>query len=302
MEASDTLPRPGVAQVLAPGLRRVLAPNPSPMTGPGTFTHILGEGRVAVIDPGPADSVHLAALRAALAPGERVEVILVTHPHLDHSPLARPLAEATGAPVAGFGPPTAGRSPLMQRLASEAGLGGGEGVDLTFAPDVTLTEGERLSGAWGEITVLHTPGHFAGHLCFGWAGELFCGDQVMGWAPSLVSPPDGDMGCYMASLARLAAEGWHRLHPTHGASINDPAARIAELVAHRRGREATILAALSTGESDLATLTDRVYVDTPATLLPAARRNLLAHLIDLAERNLVEAQPGPSPAAHFALR
>lgn len=280
--------RPGEVQRLAPGLRVVLAPNPSPMTLNGTNSYILGEGRVAVIDPGPADPGHLAALLAGLAPGETVSHILVTHAHLDHSPLARPLAEATGAPVLAFGDASAGRSALMERLAAEGGIEGGEGVDAGFTPDIALADGAEIAGDGFRLTAIHTPGHFGNHLSFRWGDAVFCGDHVMGWASSLVSPPDGDMGAYMASLARLAGLGARRLYSGHGDPVDDAAGRIAELAAHRRAREAAIRAALCEGPAGAADLARRIYTDTPPALLRAASRNVLAHLLDLTERKLAE--------------
>lgn len=284
---------------LPSGLRAVAAGNASTMTGPGTTTYLLGETEIAVIDPGPDDPAHLQAILAALPPGARVTAILVSHPHLDHSALAPALAHATGAPVQAFGPAGSGRTALMRRLAAEGLEGGGEGVDRGFRPDLTLAEGDRVTGAGWALEVLHMPGHMGEHLCFAWGDVLFSGDHVMGWAPSLVSPPEGDMGAYMAGLARLQARDWRLMLPTHGPAIRDPAARLAELVAHRRGREAQILAAVRAGAEDLAQITARAYPGLAAALLPAASRNALAHLIDLAERSLITADPLPLPQARF---
>lgn len=302
MQAADGkgLGAPSAALDL-PGLRAVLAQNPSPMTGPGTTTFLLGQGAVTVIDPGPDDPAHLAAILGALAPGERISAILVTHPHRDHSALVPALQSATGAPSFGFGPAGTGRSALMDRLAA-AGLTGGEGVDAGFTPDLVLADGDRIDTSAGPLEALHTPGHMGAHLAFAWGEVLFSGDHVMGWAPSLVSPPEGDMGAYMASLARLAARDWRLILPAHGAPIATPAARLAELTAHRLGREAQVLAALAQGHDRLETITADAYAGTPPALLPAASRNALAHLIDLASRNLVEADPLPLPGARFRLR
>jgi len=287
--------------VLEPGLRRVLAPNPAPMTHTGTNTYILGAGQVAVIDPGPAMPDHLTAILAALAPGEVVTHIFVTHSHADHSPLARPLSRATGAPVIAFGDAGAGRSPLMATLAA-GGLTGGEGIDTEFRPDALLADGQTVaSGGW-SLRGIHTPGHLGNHICLAWGDRIFSGDHVMGWASSLVSPPDGDMGAYMRSLDRLAAEMAARLYPGHGAPVDDPAARIAFLSAHRRGREAQVLAALAEGAADAASLARRIYTDTPPALIPAAARNVLAHLIDLKDRNRVTCEGLPGPDAQFSVR
>ncbi|MGR3378597.1 MBL fold metallo-hydrolase [Salipiger abyssi] len=280
----DFRPRPGQPEELAPGLRRILAPNPSPMTLRGTNSYLLGTRGLAVIDPGPDDPAHLDALLAALRPGQHITHILVTHAHIDHSPLARPLSEATGAPVLAFGDATAGRSEAMQALAESGMMGGGEGVDADFAPDEILADGARVAGDGWTLDALHTPGHFGNHLAFAWEDALFCGDLVMGWASSLVSPPDGDLTDFMASLARLSAHPWRVLHSGHGAPVDAPAKRLAALRDHRLMRERQILAALDEGPADATELTARIYTDIPPALRPAAARNVLAHLIDLHAR------------------
>jgi glyoxylase-like metal-dependent hydrolase (beta-lactamase superfamily II) len=289
------------AVTLEPGLRRVLAPNPSPMTFRGTNTYILGSGgEVAVIDPGPAMAEHRAAILAALAPGERIGAILLTHSHLDHSPLAGDLAERSGAPVLAAGPSDWGRSAVMRALAETGALGGGEGVDEGFAPTAQIAEGDSVSGDWGEIEVVATPGHMANHLSFGWRGALFSGDMVMGWSTSLVSPPDGDMSAFMGSLARLAGRSDRIYHPGHGDPVTEPLARVAELVAHRRAREAQILAALAqVGGATAEDLARAIYTDVAAGLIPAATRNVLAHLIDLWSRNEIGCDGAVTPAARF---
>lgn len=285
---------------LEPGLRRLTAPNPSPMTFRGTNTYLLGQGEVAVIDPGPDHPDHMAAILAALHPGERIGAILVTHSHRDHSPLARPLAQATGAPVLAAGPSDWGRSPMMRALAEAGGIGGGEGVDPDFTPDRQIVEGDRLSGGWGEIAVLETPGHMANHLSFVWNGAVFSGDLVMGWSTSLVSPPDGDMGAFMASCRRLAGRSDRVFHPGHGDPIPDPQARTTELITHRLSREAQILDALHVASpATAADLARRIYADLAPSLWPAAERNVLAHLLDLSERNAVEPLDPPSATARF---
>ncbi len=270
-------------------LQLVTAPNPSPLTGTGTNTWIIAsDGEVAVIDPGPAIPSHLQAIAGAVGQGGRLAAILVTHAHLDHSQAAPDLAAASGAPVLAFGPAGAGQRPQMAALAA-AGLTSAEGLDLAFRPDRCLADGERLRLGALEIEALHTPGHSASHLAFACGDLLFSGDHVMGWATSLVSPPDGDMGAYMASLRRLQGRDWRRMLPGHGPAIETPAARLAELIAHRRGREEAVLQALAEGPADAATLARAIYDETPAALLPAAARNVLAHLIDLEERKLVAA-------------
>jgi glyoxylase-like metal-dependent hydrolase (beta-lactamase superfamily II) len=293
--------RGGVTMV-EPGLRLIVAPNPSPMTYTGTNTWLVGRGEVVVIDPGPAIDAHLAAILGALGPDERIAQILVTHSHSDHSPLAAPLAEATGASVLAAGPSDWGRRPAMAALAATGDIGGGEGVDAAFAPDRQIAEGDVLAGGWGEIGVLETPGHMANHLSFTWNGALFSGDLVMGWSTSLVSPPDGDMTAFMASVERLAARGDRIYYPGHGEAVTAPQARATELLAHRRAREAQIIAALrATGPASAPELATRIYTDLAPALLPAAARNVLAHLINLEERNLTEPLDPPAAAMRFQI-
>ena len=298
-EMMKDAPPVGVMEALEPGIRRLLAPNPSPMTYWGTNTYVVGEGRVAVIDPGPADPMHLRAILDGLAPGETISHILVTHAHLDHSPLARPLAEATGAPVMAYGDALAGRSQVMTDLVAGGLRSGGEGVDAEFVPDVTLADGEILSGDGWQIETVWTPGHFANHLCFALGDALFTADHVMGWASSLVSPPDGDLTAFMASCHKLAARADRIYYPGHGAPVTDPAARIQWLISHRLTREAQILDALAMADR-VETLTETIYADTPPALIPAARRNVFAHLIDLTTRGLTHAEPTLSEAAQFS--
>jgi glyoxylase-like metal-dependent hydrolase (beta-lactamase superfamily II) len=294
---------------IEPGLRLVRAPNPSPMTHTGTNTWIVGGGggaEVAVIDPGPDDPAHLAAIRAALAPGERISHVLVTHAHRDHSPLAPRLAAATGAPVAAAGRMAERRRPVMARLAAGGGLGGGEGVDAAFTPDIVLEDGAAIARAGWRLTALATPGHTADHLSFLWdrpedGSAVFTGDMVMGWASSLVSPPDGDVVAFLSSCRRLARIPARVFYPGHGAPVDDPAGRLAWLIAHREGRETQILAALAEGPATVAALTARIYDDTPPGLMRAAERNVLAHLIALWEGGRVTAAPVLAAGATFAL-
>jgi hydroxyacylglutathione hydrolase len=295
MQQAQDGPVPGQPVALAPGLRRVLAPNPGPMTHWGTNTYLLGNECLAVIDPGPDDPRHLAALRAAIA-GRAVSHILVTHAHLDHSRLAGPLARETGAPVLAFGGARAGRSAVMTQLARAGPIAGGEGVDADFAPDHRLSDGDEVAGDGWALRALHTPGHMGNHLCFLWGDTAFSGDHVMGWATSLVSPPDGDLTDFMASLARLAETGVQRLWPGHGAPVQDAQARIAALKTHREDRTAQIRAALAQAPGTPAEITARVYTDLPAALRPAAERNVLAHLVALCQSGQARSQ-GPLTAA-----
>jgi hydroxyacylglutathione hydrolase len=270
------------------------------MTGPGTNSYLLGEDRLVVIDPGPAIARHHAALLAAIG-GRKVEAILVTHAHLDHSALARDLARATGAPVVAYGSAGAGRSPVMERLAASGLAGGGEGVDLSFRPDIAVSDGATLPTDLGPVTALHMPGHMGNHLCFRWGDRVFSGDLVMAWSTTLISPPDGDLSQFVSSCRRLAATGAAMLLPGHGGPVADPAARIAELLAHRASRSDQIRAALAEGPDTAAGLAARLYAGTPRSLLPAAARNVLAHLIDLESRGEVRATPSLGAEARFAL-
>lgn len=278
------------------GLRRVLAPNPSPLTGPGTNTYLIGRGEPAVVDPGPDDPAHLAAILRAVA-GERIALILVTHAHRDHSALAPRLSVETGAPVLAFGDARAGRHAAL----AELDWGGGEGVDADFVPDRRLADGERIEVGEETVTALHTPGHFGNHLSFALRDVVLSGDLVMGWASTLISPPDGDVSAFLSSCERLRGVGARLLLPGHGAAVGDPTRRLDWLMAHRREREAQVRAALSEGPADAAALVARVYTDTPLHLWPAARRNVLAHLIDLSARGIVAPNGPLGPLATFRL-
>lgn len=288
--------------IRAPRLRSLLAPNPSPLTFTGTRTYLLGTGRVAVIDPGPADDSHFDAILAALDPGETVSHILVTHAHRDHSALALRLAAATAAPVLAHGSAAEGRSPQMQALAMQGLSAGGDGLDTAFAPDLRLGDGDRLTGPDWEITALHTPGHLGGHLCLAAGEVLFSGDHVMGWSSSVIAPPDGDMGQYMDSLAALDRHDWRQFLPGHGDPITEPQHRVQALIAHRQQREAEICRALEAGPAAADGLATRLYPDLAPALHPAACRNVFAHLLDLLRKNRVTTDPQPSMDSLFHLR
>lgn len=298
----DFDPTPGMAVDLAPGLRRVLAPNPSPMTYRGTNTYLVGTRDLVVIDPGPAIEAHLEAILAALRPGQSISHIVVTHSHIDHSPLAAPLSRRTGAPVIAFGGPEAGRSAVMTRLAQAGLAGGGEGIDTGFRPDLIVADGERISGDGWELEVIHTPGHLGNHIALGWEGACFTADHVMGWASSLVSPPDGDLTDFMASCQRLREGDWDAFHPGHGAPVSEPLARLDWLVGHRLQREAAILDVLADAPATARTLAEQIYTETPAALLPAAERNVFAHLVDLEGKNMVSPNGTLAVSATFTRR
>lgn len=297
----DFNPRVGVPQELEPGLRRILAPNPSPMTYRGTNTYLLGTTDLCVIDPGPQSDAHLDAILDAVGPDQTISHIVVTHTHLDHSPLARPLSDRTGAPVFAYGNNDAGRSDIMRQLATAGEIGGGEGIDTDFEPDQILADEQTVEGEGWQLQALHTPGHIGNHISLAWNDACFTADHVMGWATSLVSPPDGDLTDFMASCARLQARNWRVFYPGHGGPVTEPSARLDWLVAHRLGREASILEALAEGPSGARAIAATVYSDTPPALLGAAARNVLAHLIDLTARNRVEPTDGLHAEATFRL-
>lgn len=297
---AEFAPQVGQAYRLTPDLVLVLAPNPSPMTNMGTNTYLVGQRSLIVIDPGPDDPSHLNALMRAID-GRPVRHILLTHSHLDHAPLARPLARMTGAPVMAFGDSLAGRSAIMEQLASQGLAGGGEGVDRSFQPDQCLPDGAVIAGDWGELTVLHTPGHMGNHVCFIRGRAIFTGDHVMGWSSSLVSPPDGDLTDFMRSCDRLSGLDATIYYPAHGAPVTQPAARLQWLIGHRLAREAQILGVLQQGTANVDQITQIIYHDLPKGLIGAARRNVFAHLVDLHQRGKLDAKPHLSNVAVFDL-
>lgn len=249
---------------LAPGIRRVLAPNPGVMTGPGTNTYLLGQREIAVIDPGPADDSHVAAIMAS-SPGA-IRWILVTHTHIDHSPAARALAVETGAALLGRAAPPGG--------SQERG----------FVPDRTLQHGDRLATDEFTLQAVHTPGHASNHLCYLLDGRawLFTGDHIMQGSTVVINPPDGDMRHYLDSLRALQSLHLSVLAPGHGQLIDDPQATIAWIIDHRLQREAEVVAALGAHpHSELVELVAQVYRDVGEHLHRVAARSLLAHLLKL---------------------
>jgi len=300
LPSDDFDPPVGVSEELEPGLRRIVAPNPSPMTYRGTNTYLVGATALAIIDPGPNSAAHLSAIRAAIGATQHVSHIIVTHTHLDHSPLAAPLSKVTGAPILAFGTATDGRSGVMQTLAVTGLAGGGEGIDTAFAPDIRVADGQKIDGDGWQLEVLHTPGHLGNHICLGFGDACLTADHVMGWASSLVSPPDGDLTDFMSSCDKLRQRNWRVFYPGHGAPVTNPGARLDWLITHRRTREAAILAALENGPATALQIAQTVYVDTPVALLPAATRNVLAHLIDLMGRSRIETVDPLADDARFA--
>ena len=259
---------PGVPRALSPLVRRILAPNPNVMTGPGTNTYLVGIDEVAVIDPGPDDEGHLDAILGC--GGDRIRWVLCTHTHEDHSPLAGKLAERTRAEV----------------LAYESR----DGLEV----DSRLSDGDRLDGTEFRLTAVHTPGHASNHLCFLLEQEsaLFSGDHIMEGSTVVIAPPDGDMAAYLASLELLLDHHLARLYPGHGPAVGDPRARVEGYLAHRREREAQVLAALEAGDRTPAQVVARVYAEVDPLLHPAAELSVRAHLVKLVREGRVGAAAG----------
>jgi glyoxylase-like metal-dependent hydrolase (beta-lactamase superfamily II) len=267
----------GIAEALHPLVRRVLAPNPSAFTYQGTQTYIVGQTQVAVIDPGPDLESHVAAILAATA-GERITHILCTHTHGDHSPAARPLQSATGAEIVGCAP----------LALHDDGPRADAAFDWAYAPDRVLGDGESVSGPGWTLRALATPGHTSNHLCFALpeAGALFTGDHVMGWATTVISPPDGDMAAYMASLDRLMTRDDAIYYPAHGDPVERPRRFVRGLMGHRKQREGQILRQLGEGPRAIPALVAAMYGGIDPRLHGAAGRSVLAHLLDLEARGL----------------
>src|SRR5215471_4016035 len=277
---------------VGPRIRRLLARNPSPFTFKGTGVTVIGHGHVAVIDPGPDDPDHLAALKAALK-NETVSHILVTHTHRDHSPAARHLREWTGATTYGFGPH---RPP-----SSDDGIVVEQGGDQDFIPDVTVRDGDVIEGQGFAIDCIHTPGHTSNHVCYALRDEqvLFTGDHVMGWSTSVVVPPDGDMSDYLDSLKKLLMRDDRLYWPTHGGPILDPKPFVAAYIEHRMEREAQILACLDAGVGAIPEMVTQIYVGLAPALRPAAAMSVFGHLIKLAREGKISTDGAPSLAAEF---
>jgi glyoxylase-like metal-dependent hydrolase (beta-lactamase superfamily II) len=276
--------QPGRVTDVAPGVRRIIAPNPGLMTGPGTNTYLLGDDRLALVDPGPDDDAHLTALLEAT--GDRLGWILVTHTHLDHSPLSARLHQATGAEVLAFGPAPSLPAALRRnrrrpwRRPRRRGL---DAHDTAFVPGRVLLDGDRLDTGELAIDAVYTPGHTSNHLCFELAGSglLFSGDHVMSGSTVVIAPPDGDMAAYLESLERVRARAPRRIAPGHGDVIDDPAAVLDQYLRHRMEREAQVLAGLQKAPRKGVTaeqLVAAIYTEVPAALHPVARYSVWAHL------------------------
>lgn len=291
-------PAYGESVEVAPGVRRITVNNPGPFTFHGTNSYVVGEDTVAVIDPGPEDDDHFDALVAAIA-GRPVSHVLVSHTHVDHSPLAPRLAAATGAVVVAEGPHRPAR-PLRIGEINPLDASG----DTAFMPDVPIADGERIAGDGWALTAIFTPGHTANHMVFALEGTgiVFSADHVMAWATSIVAPPDGAMSDYMQSLDRMLERDDTLYLPGHGGPVTNPAAFLRGLKAHRKMRERAIVERLRSGDRTVAEMVAAIYRDTDPRLHGAAALSVLAHLEDLEARGQVTADPEPSIDGVFLLR
>jgi glyoxylase-like metal-dependent hydrolase (beta-lactamase superfamily II) len=279
---------------VSPLIRRVIADNPGPFTFTGTGTYIVGRGEVAVIDPGPDDSRHLEAILAATE-GERISAIVITHHHSDHSPLAGPLQARTGAPIHGCA--------VTAQLEDENAVKMEAGHDLAFRPDISLCGGGEVSGPGWTLQAIPTPGHTSNHLCYGLPEENACftGDHIMGWSTTVITPPDGDMSDYLASLRVIRARRFATLWPTHGPPVRDVDAFIGAYLEHRQERIDQILGALKSGPATIADLVPRLYADVDPKLWPAASRSMLAAMIHLAREGKIAADGEPGAQSEYRL-
>ncbi len=283
----------GACDDLSPLIRRVIAKNSGPFTFTGTGTYIIGRGQVAVIDPGPRDETHFEALMRAIE-GETVSHILITHTHNDHSPLARELQATTGAQTYGYGPHGSGADESAKVE---------EGGDMDFVPDVAIRGGDKIEGKGWTVEAVHTPGHTSNHICFGLAEEkvLFTGDHVMGWSTSVITPPDGNMADYFASLRKLLTRDDVRYWPTHGPAIENPQDFVRSFIHHREARELQILACLTEEISTIPAMVAQMYKDVDSRLHPAAARSVHAHLIHMVETGRIFSDNGTAFDATYRL-
>lgn len=295
---TDFSDAPGELRQVSPLVRRFLAPNPGPFTFKGTCAYVVGRGQVAVIDPGPDDPAHVAALAAALR-GETVAQIVVTHTHRDHSPGARLLAEITGAPIVGCAPHRPAR-PLAEGETAKLDASN----DLDHAPALLMQEGDAVTLPGVTLRALATPGHTMNHLAFAFDEEnaLFSGDHVMAWSTTIVAPPDGSMSAYMASLDKLRGLDHAVYWPGHGGPVSEPQRYVRALAGHRRQRENSILARLTEGPATIPDIVERSYAGLDPRLKGAAGLSTLAHLEDLAERGLVATHEGDGREAVWLLK
>jgi len=283
----------GRCDQVSPLIRRVVANNPGPFTFTGTGTYIIGRGEgVAVIDPGPDMAEHLQAILNATL-HERISHIFVTHHHSDHSPLARPLAAATGAVIYGC---------AVETLHEEGEVKLEAGYD-RFTPDVSVCGGSVIYGHGWTLEAIPTPGHTSNHICYALKEENACfsGDHIMGWSTTVVTPPDGNMGDYLASLDVIKTRRFATLWPTHGPPVTEVTPFIDAYAAHRLDRERQILEQLEEGETKIPIMVPKMYVGVDPRLYPAAAHSVLAHMIELVKAGRVEVAGPPRVDSEFHL-
>ncbi|MGF1595836.1 MAG: MBL fold metallo-hydrolase [Acidimicrobiales bacterium] len=318
----DFTPDYGNVHELSPLIRRVVAENPNPFTFTGTGVYLVGRGDVAVIDPGPTLTEHVDAIQAAIGPDEQITRILVTHTHTDHTAAVPALVERTGATTYGFGPhgPVPDHDPLDTVTFDEYFTAEEkaefdkawaetpdelkrEGPDQGFLPDVTVGDGDEVAGDGWTIETVHTPGHTSNHVCFALRDEkvLFTGDHVMGWATSVISPPDGDLFDYLGSLRKLLDRDDARFWPTHGPAIDDPRSYVRSFLDHRLHRERQIVAALEGGPSTIKAIVPGMYADVDKRLWRAAANSVYSHLLALHHQGRVTVDDEPSLTTTWTL-
>ena len=265
----------------------ILAPNPSPMTFKGTNTYIVGDAELAIIDPGPISDQHFNNIVDVIA-NRTVKFIFLTHSHIDHSPLAKQIANAFGVKTYAFGPSGSGLSEIMLNLIAEGYESGVEGIDDDFHPDHLVKDGDFFMLNNEKITAIYTPGHMGNHVCFQYNKILFSGDHIMDWATSMVSPPYGDLTQFMASCRMLQTKQFDLFLPGHGEPVRNPKERLNSIISHRLDREEQILSTIKNTPMTATEITKIVYTEIDQRLIPAATRNVFAHLIDLKKRGIVE--------------
>lgn len=283
------------AQQVSPLIRRLVANNPGPFTFRGTGVYIIGQGDVAIIDPGPDDDAHIEALLRAVE-GERVTHILVTHRHMDHSPASHPLAARTGAKVySSTIPPKPSDCDALRLEASD---------DHLFQPDIDVSDGDRFSGPGWTIEAVFTPGHTTNHMAYALIEEnaLFPGDHIMGWSTTVIGPPDGDMTDYLSSLEKVRDRNYATLWPTHGPPVHEATSFVQAFIDHRLEREAQIVAQMRAGKTAIKDMVSVIYADVDKRLHPAACHSVLAHMIRLVELGQVETIGAPCVESVYALR
>ena len=285
----------GKPDIVLPGVRRIIADNPGPFTFTGTGTYIIGTGDVAVIDPGPARDAHVDAIMTALD-GERISHILITHTHSDHCGCARALADRSGAPIYGFGP-----HPARPGKSDAPALD--EGADYSYKPDHVIADGDVIEGGDWKLETVHTPGHLSNHLCFAYDQEkaLFTGDHMMGWATTVVAPPEGDMTDYMESLEILLQREDEIYFPTHGAPIKNPHRFVRAVRTHRLMRDGQVVDQIKNGRTTIKEIVPAMYADVDPRLHKAAALNVLAHLIRLVRIGTVTCDGEPGLRSTYAL-